>query len=353
MSLTFRLFKSALSGLMLFSSVSAIAAPSKILFGSCGHQDKAIPIFDAINKEQADLFMFLGDNIYGDTEDMSVLADKYQRLGQKPGFKTLRANTPIIAMWDDHDYGENDAGSEYPKKQQSRKIMLDFWQEPADSARRTREDGIYTSYTYGEDEQTVKVIMPDLRFNRTPLSHVSAMTYQLERKPAKQGPYSPTSDKNASMLGESQWQWLEQELKSDEKIKIIASSLQLLADFTGWESWANYPADRERLFTLIKKHKVNGVIIVSGDTHWGELSKYQQNLDYPLYEMTSSGLTEKWKDVSPNKHRVGDYTHEVNYGDLTIDWQKADPTIRIALKGIKGDEIMHTEFALSTISPYQ
>ncbi|HCV05999.1 MAG TPA: metallophosphatase, partial [Pseudoalteromonas sp.] len=141
MSLTFSLFKSALSGLMLVSSVSAIAAPSKILFGSCGHQDKAIPIFDAINKEQADLFMFLGDNIYGDTEDMSVLADKYQRLGQKPGFKTLRANTPIIAMWDDHDYGENDAGSEYPKKQQSRKIMLDFWQEPADSARRTREDG--------------------------------------------------------------------------------------------------------------------------------------------------------------------------------------------------------------------
>ena len=126
-----------------------------------------------------------------------------------------------------------------------------------------------------------------------------------------------------------------------------------MADFTGWESWANYPADRERLFALIKKHKVNGVIIVSGDTHWGELSKYQQNLDYPLYEMTSSGLTEKWKDVSPNKHRVGDYTHEVNYGDLTIDWQKADPIIRIALKGSKGDEIMHTEFALSTISPYQ
>ena len=53
MSFTLRLFKSALSGLMLVSSVSAIAAPSKILFGSCGHQDKAIPIFDAINKEKA------------------------------------------------------------------------------------------------------------------------------------------------------------------------------------------------------------------------------------------------------------------------------------------------------------
>ena len=344
---------SVFSGLLLLGTVSAIAAPSKILFGSCGHQDKPIAIFDAINKEQADLFMFLGDNIYGDTEDMAVLAEKYQRLGQKPGFKTLRANTPVIAMWDDHDYGENDAGSDYPQKQQSRQIMLDFWQEPANSARRTRADGIYTSYTYGEGERTVKVIMPDLRFNRAPLNQVSATTYQLERKPAKQGPYSPSTDKKASMLGETQWQWLENELKSDEKIKIIASSLQLLADFTGWESWANYPADRKRLFALIKKHKVNGVIIVSGDTHWGELSKYQQGLDYPLYEMTSSGLTEKWKDVSPNKYRVGDYTHEVNYGDLSIDWQTTDPRIRIALKGINGKEILHTEFALSSISPYQ
>lgn len=344
---------SVFSGLLLLGTVSAIAAPSKILFGSCGHQDKPIAIFDAINKEQADLFMFLGDNIYGDTEDMAVLAEKYQRLGQKPGFKTLRANTPVIAMWDDHDYGENDAGSDYPQKQQSRQIMLDFWQEPANSARRTRADGIYTSYIYGEGERTVKVIMPDLRFNRAPLNQVSATTYQLERKPAKQGPYSPSTDKKASMLGETQWQWLENELKSDEKIKIIASSLQLLADFTGWESWANYPADRERLFALIKKHKVNGVIIVSGDTHWGELSKYQQGLDYPLYEMTSSGLTEKWKDVSPNKYRVGDYTHEVNYGDLSIDWQTTDPRIRIALKGINGKEILHTEFALSSISPYQ
>ena len=344
---------SVFSGLLLLGTVSAIAAPSKILFGSCGHQDKPIAIFDAINKEQADLFMFLGDNIYGDTEDMAVLAEKYQRLGQKPGFKTLRANTPVIAMWDDHDYGENDAGSDYPQKQQSRQIMLDFWQEPANSARRTRADGIYTSYTYGEGERTVKVIMPDLRFNRAPLNQVSATTYQLERKPARQGPYSPSTDKKASMLGETQWQWLENELKSDEKIKIIASSLQLLADFTGWESWANYPADRERLFALIKKHKVNGVIIVSGDTHWGELSKYQQGLDYPLYEMTSSGLTEKWKDVSPNKYRVGDYTHEVNYGDLSIDWQTTDPRIRIALKGINGKEILHTEFALSSISPYQ
>ena len=88
----------------IVASFSVLSTPQKILFGSCGHQDKDIPIFDAINKEQADLFIFLGDNIYGDTNDMRVLADKYQRLGAKPGFKTLKAQTPLIAMWDDHDF---------------------------------------------------------------------------------------------------------------------------------------------------------------------------------------------------------------------------------------------------------
>ncbi len=338
---------------LLLCSSTLPAAPSKILFGSCGHQDKAIPIFDAINKEQADLFIFLGDNIYGDTEDMTVLADKYQRLGAKSGFKTLQQQTPIIAIWDDHDYGENDAGREYPKKQQSREIMLDFWQEPSDSARRIREDGIYTSYFYGEGAQTVQVIMPDLRWNRPALNSVSKADYLSKRKPADQGPYSPSLDPQASMLGEKQWQWLESELKKPASIKVIASSLQLLADFTGWESWANFPADRERLFKLIKQHKVNGVLILSGDTHWGELSKYQENLDYPLFDITSSGLTEKWKDVSPNKHRVGDYTHQVNYGELAIDWQQTDPTISLTLKGIKGQPILTQQFSLSAISPYQ
>jgi alkaline phosphatase D len=338
---------------LAFSANTMAAAPSKILFGSCGHQDKDMPIFDTINKEQGDLFIFLGDNIYGDTNDMAVLANKYQKLGAKPGFKTLKANTPIIAMWDDHDFGQNDIGKDYPHKEQSRQIMLDFWGEPKSSPRRTRTDGIYTSYMYGEDEQAVHVIMPDLRWNRDALNHVSELEYYTKRKLNNQGPYSPTEVKGASMLGEAQWQWLEQELKKPAAIKLIASSLQLLPDFTGWESWANFLEDRNRLFALIKKHQVNGVIIISGDTHWGEISKYQQNLDYPLIEMTSSGLTEKWKDVSPNKHRVGDYTHNVNYGDLSIDWQQADPAISLKLKGIDAKVIMQSAFSLSSISPYK
>ncbi len=335
-----------------FGMLSAQAKVEKILFGSCSHQDKSMPILEAINKENADLFIFLGDNVYGDTENMQELADKYERLGNISGIKTLRKNTDTIAIWDDHDYGENDAGAEYLEKEASRKLMLDFWQEPKGSVRYTRKTGIYTSYMYGEGAQKVQVILPDLRWNRDTLNHVSKLDYALKRKPKKMGPYSPSIVENASMLGEEQWLWLESELQKPSAIKIIASSLQMLPEFTGWESWANFPEDRKRLFTLIKKHKVNGVLIISGDTHWGEVSKVSSEVGYPLWEVTSSGLTQEWKNVSPNKHRVGDFTSKVNYGELLINWQLNDPTITLRLKNVEGNVFTQHLINLSDISAY-
>ncbi|MDN4501845.1 alkaline phosphatase D family protein [Alteromonadaceae bacterium BrNp21-10] len=325
---------------------------NNILFGSCSHQDKPKPIMAAINAEAPDLFIFLGDNIYADTTDMQKMATMYQKLGSDAGIQTLRQNTPVIAIWDDHDFGENDAGSEYPKKQQSKQLMLDFWHEPKDSIRRTQKDGVYTAYSYGSEEQRVQVIMPDLRWNRAPLNHVSREEYLQVRKPAKQGPYSASNNPTASMLGEHQWQWLEQQLKKPAKIKIIASSIQAIPEQSGWESWSNYPHDRKRLLKLIKQHKINGVVLISGDTHWGEISRYQQDVDYPLWEVTSSGLTEEWKDVSPNKYRVNDFTNSVNYGAININWSQADPEITLALKDINGATINQQQLRLSTISPY-
>jgi alkaline phosphatase D len=94
-------------------------------------------------------------------------------------------------------------------------------------------------------------------------------------------------------------------------------------------------------------------MILSGDTHWGELSKYEQDMPYPLWEVTSSGLTEEWKAVSPNKHRVGDYTHNVNYGFIDIDWQQTDPSIHFGLKNEQGKLVNSTSFSLSEISPFK
>ena len=324
----------------------------RIIFGSCSHQDKAMPILDSVIADHPDLFIFLGDNVYGDTEDMQELAAKYEKLGNKPRFQALRASTDTVAIWDDHDFGENDAGIEYPQKESSRQVMLDFWQEPKDSQRRTRKDGIYAAYTYGEPGQRVQVILPDLRWNRPPLSQVSKLTYLTERRPLDMGPYIIHPDINASMLGEKQWQWIEEQLQQTADIRIIGSSLQVLTDFTGWEAWANFPADIQRLKGIIKKHRVNGIMLLSGDTHWGEISYLAEGLDYPLWDITSSGLTQEWKAVSPNKNRLGSYTAKVNYGVIDIDWQAEDPLIKVSLRNVDGQHVLGMETHLSALSPY-
>src|SRR5688572_29544020 len=91
---------------------------SRIAFGSCARQDKPQPIWDAVVETKPQHFVFLGDNIYADTEDMEVMKQKYALLGKQPGYIKLKATCPVHATWDDHDYGKNDAGAEYPRKKE-------------------------------------------------------------------------------------------------------------------------------------------------------------------------------------------------------------------------------------------
>ncbi|MDU0354264.1 alkaline phosphatase D family protein [Paraglaciecola aquimarina] len=317
----------------------------KIIFGSCLHQDKAQPIWQAINQEQADLFVLLGDNVYGDTEDMKALEAKYAKQWQKPGMQKMLANTPLIGIWDDHDFGENDAGVEYPQKEASRQIMLDYFNEPADSIRRTRKDGIYTSYIFGKAPMRIQIILPDLRWNRTKLNSVGKLSYMTNKAPKNLGPYEPSEEPSASMLGDTQWQWLEQQLQQPADVRIMASSLQLLPEFTGWESWANFPKERQRFLDLLDKYQVYNLVVVSGDTHWSELSQVTRKNQQPLWEMTASGLTEEWKNVSPNKHRVGDSYSQANYG--VIDIKVTGKTqLEMSIKDVEGAVKMQTSLTL-------
>ena len=193
---------------------AASVLPRRIAFGSCADQDKPQPIWDAVLASEPDLFVFLGDNIYGDTRDPAVLRAKYARLAAQPGFKRLRERVPVLATWDDHDFGENDAGAEYPMKEESRRIFCDFWGEPADSPRR-RRDGIYHAVEYGAAGQRLQILLPDLRFNRTALRprRLEGTTYsdwskRLEREGREvPGPYERDLDAKASGVSVSGSGW--------------------------------------------------------------------------------------------------------------------------------------------------
>jgi len=330
-----------------FAALSPVrAAPqekalTRIAFGSCAHQDKEQPIWERVNAWEPELFIFLGDNIYGDTEDMEVMKAKYLKLVAKPGYKALRAATPCIATWDDHDYGVNDGGFEYPKKKESKELFLDFWGEPADGFRRSHE-GIYTSYFFGPKGRRVQVILPDNRTFRTGL-----MGYTTPLPPS--GPYLVNRDPTATMLGAAQWDWLEAELKKPANLRIFASSTQVLADHPGHEAWCNFQADHQRLLDLIDFASVENLIIISGDTHYAELSRLSAGMPYPLYDLTSSGLTEVWESFGPNKNRIAQAPLAPNFGRLTIDWSANAPSVLMEVQMLDGQVPIHQKVMINDL----
>lgn len=319
-----------------------------IAFGSCANQSKPQPIWDAVTASRPDLFIFLGDNIYGDTEDMHLLRARYAQLGQNPGYQRLLATTPVIATWDDHDYGANDAGAEYPKKVESKQIFLDFFGEPVTSERRQRADGIYTAYAYGPSGQRVQVLLLDTRWNRSPLAQVSEAEYA-KRRFQRIGPYTATTDPNAQLLGKAQWQWLAEQLRQPAEIRIIATSIPFLQAGTGWEIWANFPAEQERLLALIEETQANGILFITGDTHRAQFSKRTAGVPYPLWEVNSSGLTENVDWPAPDSSRLGGYYNEDNYGLLRIDWTETDPEITMEIRAVDNDLIFQNTIRLSEL----
>ncbi len=329
----------------LLGLTDAVANTQTVIgFGSCLHQDKPQPIWQAIQNEPLDAFLLLGDNVYGDTEDMHELRAKYKKQFSRDDYRVIADRVPVYAIWDDHDYGEDDAGKNYPQKEASREILLDTFNVPPGSPRRHRPDGIYTSTVVGAEKQRIQVIMPDLRWNRDDLDSVNRLVYLTSKAPRNLGPYEPHTDPAKVMLGEAQWAWLEEQLQVPADLRIFASSLQLIPEFTGWESWANFPHERQRLFDLLARYQVSNLIFISGDTHWGELSEATIN-GTKWIELTSSGLTETWKDISPNIHRISEGYAQANYGIIEVDWG-ASINVRMKLKDADGSLLAQQQLSI-------
>jgi alkaline phosphatase D len=321
---------------------------SKIAFGSCSNQSNPLPIFDVVVKHQPDLFVFLGDNIYGDTDNMNTLQSKYDRLAAKPTFQNLKKNVPIIATWDDHDYGQNDAGRHYPKKVESKELFLKFFDEPAASERRKHE-GIYTSYMYENKGKKVQIILLDNRTFRD-----NYKKYNDEVKDDKRYFYSldyaPIQNPDSTYLGASQWKWLEAELQKPADVRLIGSGSQFGIEYNGYEGWANFPLEQKRFLNLIKKTKANGVLFLTGDVHYGEISKLEEPGLYPIYDFTSSGLSSTWHFATPNKNRIEGPIMENHFGLLTIDWKKKIPQIKMEIWDVNDNQRAEYTIGLDEIS---
>lgn len=330
--------KSGLTGLaflgLLACSDSAPIAEEKVAprlghisFGSCAVQTLPQTFWSVIASENPDLFIFGGDNIYGDLAyvdgkptigkgDPGLLSAAYETLGSNPDFASFREQVKILPVWDDHDYGENDAGATYIHKADSEAQFLDFWNIEADDPRRNRP-GIYTSSIHGPVGERVQIIMLDTRYFR------SDLVKNASGAPEVQHLNLPNDDPSTTILGDVQWTWLAEELKKEADVRLIVSSIQIHAEGHGYERWGNFPHERTRLYDLIAEARANGVIFLSGDRHSGALYAKRSEDHYPLFEMTSSSLNRPYPN--PNEtgpHQLGSLFGEENYATISFDWEK-------------------------------
>lgn len=309
-----------------------------VAFGSCAKQWEKQPIWTSINNDNPDLFLFIGDAIYGDWDGNEVfditeetLSRDYAKLDAIPEFKKFKAHHTILATWDNHDYGKHNGGREFDKKELAKHKFLDFFDEP-DTSFRYQTPGIYEAYMYGPDQKKTQIILLDTRWFKSPFK-MDSLTAEERKALGKVGRYAPNYSAKATLLGTSQMNWLKKQLAKTADVRLICSSIQVIPNEKGMDEWGNYPIERQAFLDLISASSGTSVLL-SGNVHFAEISRLR-NSGKNIYEITSSGLThinEQYGEA-PNNFRVKGPYIDLNYGEVKIDWNLKQIVLNI--KGLE------------------
>jgi alkaline phosphatase D len=277
-------------------------------------------IFDAIADKRPDMMLWLGDNLYfqrPDFLDPLALAARYKRQRAFEPLQRLLTATAHVAIWDDHDYGPNDADSSYTMKGETLGLFRRYWANPSYGLPETA--GIFGYAHLGD----IDLFLLDDRYHRS-------------GNRAKDGPYK-------TMFGRAQLAWLKNALlHSRAPVKIVANGNQLWNRVNRFEGWNNYATEQKAFADWLVANRINGVLFLSGDRHFGELLRIERAGAYPLYEFTSSPLTSKpWdepeaverenRDVVP-----GTLVSKRQFGLLRIAGRGDDRTLSLETYDAKG-----------------
>lgn len=317
--------------------------PQTIAFGSCADQDLPQPIWGPIVTAKPDLFIFMGDNVYASSPKQKPISEQYRKLAANADFRRARESIPFLATWDDHDYGQNDAGADNPEKEIAKREFLKFWPYVKESMILNQE-GIFHAKMIGgtvkrrHKEPMLQIILLDTRTYRSPLLKVEDPEHPEHR-------FNPWQDKSKTILGQEQWAWLETQLQRPADLRIIISSIQLIAEGHGYEKWANFPHERQRFFDLLKSTKAHNVIVFSGDRHLSSIAKTEIPGWGTLYDITSSSLNRpsNLPDEADPSYQGPSFKGE-NFGLAKINWQKKRVTVEI--NDIEGKPVNGVEIKL-------
>lgn len=249
----------------------------RFAFGSCAYVNNPAMketygadyrIFRALDAMHPDFMLWLGDNVYLRDEEWtaeSSMRSRYRHTRSLPEMQPLLARSAHYAIWDDHDYGPNDADWTFPLRRASLKVFGDYW--PAQSYGPAGFPGAYQRFSWSD----VDFFLLDDRYYRDPK--------------ALKGP-------GKAMLGPGQMEWLLDGLASSTAtFKVVAVGSQTLSPHMDFESWGLYPEERQRFLDFLTAQGVKGVVLLTGDRHATELLRLERPGQYPLYEYTSSPLT--------------------------------------------------------------
>lgn len=292
-------------------------------------------IFEAMAKEKADFMLWLGDNWY--TREVDYYSEwglhfRPSRERAMPVYKEFLKAMPHYAIWDDHDYGCNDADKSYPLKETSREVFKKFWCNPSYGQ---NGQGIYTKFTWND----VDVFMLDDRWFRS----------NDETSDSIHG----SVNTNKRMYGEQQMEWLKNALlqsnsNSNITFRIIATGSQVLNPMSPYDCFRHYSAEYKEMMDFLADNKINGVVFLTGDRHHSEIIKVGRAGTYPLYDITASPLTSgshKWgKEEKDNPYRVVGVEDMQNYTKISFSGDRKNRIMKVEFFNPKG--VKQTEWSI-------
>lgn len=314
---------------------------NRIGFGSCHHQlFKPFKAIQQLSQQNLDLFLMGGDNIYGDLFAIApgseqFMRDSYGKLFSNRDFKDFYANVPFITTWDDHDYGQNDGDRTNPAKGYAKKLFFEFW-KVVKSRRQNPDGAIYGSYYYGTGDKRVQILVLDLRWNMSPRSGDQISGWNIQTNTA------------TTLLGQKQWEWLNEELQKPAKVRIVMSSLQFAATYNKYEAWNIFPHEQRRMLNMIKSTGAEGLFFVSGDVHYADLSVVNEDNLYPIYDITASGMNIENAEPYVNGNRITSHVG-LHYGIIDIDWAASPAVVNLEIHNLNGQKVIERAVSLDEL----
>ncbi|MET0582235.1 MAG: alkaline phosphatase D family protein [Pseudoxanthomonas sp.] len=287
----------------------------RLCFGSCARYavDPVQSIWNVVDDYRPDLFCWLGDNVYVDSVNQQAFSDEYRRQREVAALQPLLRRVPQLATWDDNDYGPNNGDGDSACKTVALEKFNRYWANPSHGLADT--PGVFFRHSHG----AVDLFFLDVRYHRSPNADADG--------PGK------------TMLGNDQLAWLQRELKASGAVfkLILSGSGWSKQKGAGGDAWSSFLHERDALFDYIRDQRIEGVVLLSGDTHVGELNciPLSQQGGYDLYELVASPLAQgpgkSWLEDAPEA-RIRQVCFDTPlFGVIDFDFQAADPVLRFNL----------------------